>query len=545
MTPLEKHIQDIETSRNEATRRTLFVLFVNKVIGIGLVDTEDTVDVLDGKKTSRKRIDLRYGTLVMEFKTSLERHSEQAKKQLREYVSGLLNVERRDYVLVATDGIRFNVYNYQITSDSAPLQPCDIKLGLKNFIDVKQRLVGGETLEDELVIDKIRELVTQTELPKIPAKNAQLLFQPDHALYTGCIKILCSVNEAVYEVPFNEWKKYQDVVYGDFQRTSKDVQRMMFLNHTYMATVAKIITHALIMPNSKDSADDIIHGASFVRAGIGNFVEDDFFSWVTHDDSREVIDDIRCTANQIDSGTVNFDMLRSIYETIEEPKNRHLLGASYTPDWLAEKVLTNLIRRSGLKTPNILDPTCGSGTFLAIAIRLLRQNMQDHTTDEIIKTIQSSVFGVDIHPVAVLFSRANYIMAIRDLLKDRKTDMHIPVYMADMIDYPIAKESPLDGGKFYTFESGGVELHIPVHIEKSIDYIVDKIHDSAKSLANDTERAAVISGLHAELAPLDIPDNVLQYFDSTTTTLERLIRENKDSIHQKVEMCSLTPRCQA
>jgi len=499
-------------------------------MGIGLVDTEKSVKVMKNAKANPERIDLSYGLLVMEFKTSISDKREAAKTQLRRYVSGLLNEEKCNYTLVATDGIRFEIYGYDVTTDASPIRPDDIRLGLRRTIDVKQRMVDADVLSDELVISGIREFIQQIKPPKVSANTAPLLFQPDRALYVRCIETLKGVDQTAYEVPFNEWKKYQDVVYGDFRRVSGDIQRNMFLNHTYMATVAKIIAHTLTMPDGNPDIDDIILGTVFANAGIGNFVEDDFFSWVLHQDSREIIDDIRCTADLIDRDSVDFDMLRSIYETIEEPESRHELGASYTPDWLAEKTLANLLRRSKLDAPRILDPTCGSGTFLVAAIRLLRRNMQDTDADSTIRAIQTGVFGVDIHPVAVLFSRANYLMAIRDLLPKRKTDIHIPVYMADMVDYPMATESPL-GGKFYTFESGELELHLPDDIGKSIDYIVDEIHAAAKRLADGYERDAVLSGLHAKLKRYNIADHILTYFDATATTLGTLISQDKDSIH--------------
>ncbi len=275
-------MQAIETAQTEDTRRLRFMLFVNRVIKLDLVNTEKRVNVVYKTKTTSERIDLCYGTLVMEFKKSIQ-DSKQAEAQLCRYVSGLLNEERHDYTLVATDGIRFKIYNYQIVSDRAVLYPDDVELGLASYINVKERSVNNAVLSDEIIISKIREFVIQQEIPKISAKDAPALFQPKHSLYTRCMEVLNGVDETVYHIPFNEWKKYQDVVYGNFQSVSGNAQRVMFLNHTYMATVAKIITHTLTIPNSDDDIDDIILGTSFTNARIGNFVENDFFSWViTH-----------------------------------------------------------------------------------------------------------------------------------------------------------------------------------------------------------------------------------------------------------------------
>lgn len=102
--------------------------------------------------------------------------------------------------------------------------------------------------------------------------------------------------------------------------------------------------------------------------------------------------------------------------------------------------------------------------------------------------------------------------------------------MADMIDYPTPTESPF-GGQFYTFESGGLELHIPIDIRRSLDSIVDEVHASAKRMASGHDETAVIHGLRTRLTRRGIPEDTLQFFDATATTLSRLIREKKDSIH--------------
>ena len=44
--------------------------------------------------------------------------------------------------------------------------------------------------------------------------------------------------------------------------------------------------------------------------------------------------------------------------------------------------------------------------------------------------------GADIHPLAVIIAKTNYILALGDLLKKRKSTITIPVYLADTLKLP-------------------------------------------------------------------------------------------------------------
>ena len=111
----------------------------------------------------------------MEFKTSISgRKPADAESRLRRYMSGLLNAESRDYILAATDGVRFNVYGCQI-ADGAPLRPDDATPFLKGSADPKRGAVDGDLRAGGEAIPRIRGLATRAESPRIRAGNAQAL----------------------------------------------------------------------------------------------------------------------------------------------------------------------------------------------------------------------------------------------------------------------------------------------------------------------------------------------------------------------------------
>jgi len=83
----------------------------------------------------------------------------------------------------------------------------------------------------------------------------------------------------------------------------------------------------------------------------------------------------------------------------------------------------------------ILDPACGSGTFLILYISRLRRYAEEHyLTDTLAKYILENVVGYDLNPLAVLTARTNYLLAIADLLQQSGLgSIEIPIYLADSI----------------------------------------------------------------------------------------------------------------
>ena len=62
------------------------------------------------------------------------------------------------------------------------------------------------------------------------------------------------------------------------------------------------------------------------------------------------------------------DLLKQLYQNLMPKRLRHALGEYYTPDWLAELLLSRL-HYDGKPEVRLLDPACGSGTFLVQAIK--------------------------------------------------------------------------------------------------------------------------------------------------------------------------------
>jgi hypothetical protein len=117
------------------------------------------------------------------------------------------------------------------------------------------------------------------------------------------------------------------------------------------------------------------------------------------------------------------DLLKPLYESLFPRAVRHALGEYYTPGWLAEHVLDQ-VGYNGQPDARVLDPTCGSGTFLLAALRRWRESSRYATLP--------CITGFDLHPLAVAAARANYLLAIADLLPDDGF-VEVPVFARDAV----------------------------------------------------------------------------------------------------------------
>jgi hypothetical protein len=92
--------------------------------------------------------------------------------------------------------------------------------------------------------------------------------------------------------------------------------------------------------------------------------------------------------------------------------NQHGLGEYHTPDWLAAKIVKATV--TAPLEQRVLDPACGSGTFLFHAARHFLREAEEvgQAKDLRAAEVCAHVVGMDIHPVAVIIARVTYLLAL-------------------------------------------------------------------------------------------------------------------------------------
>jgi len=126
-------------------------------------------------------------------------------------------------------------------------------------------------------------------------------------------------------------------------------------------------------------------------------VNDDFFHWIRSSEAGRILaptwERILSYLTEYDLSQVREDVLKGVFQQLIDPKDRHDLGEYYTPDWLCERIVADLLPKQGYKS--VLDPSCGSGSFLRAAIKHFLNHNPKGTGNERVQLILSNVQGID------------------------------------------------------------------------------------------------------------------------------------------------------
>jgi len=314
------------------------------------------------------------------------------------------------------------------------------------------------------------------------------------------------------------WTKNMEIVYG----VSPDPET--FFRHTYLVTLTKLVIYLRLagkeMPNA-DQTLKALSGEYFESYGISNLIEEDFFSWILNgkitDSVLTVSKEFAKALLQYDLSRAEEDLFKEIYEAMVELKERHRIGEYYTPEWLSKKTVLLAVEQwkvENNKVPRFLDPACGSGTFLTNVIHLMKKEFRPEniSEEELLELIVNKVVGVDINPLAVMIARANYIIALGELLKLGKP-VAIPVYISDSIRLPEALVTVSEGVEVYDIEAGGYHLQIPRNIS-----------------LNSEKRAKVLNGLREAIKEYKLRHNA----DQSLQVLRRHISDIADKSEESV-----------
>ena len=154
------------------------------------------------------------------------------------------------------------------------------------------------------------------------------------------------------------------------------------------------------------------------------------FDWPLEDGEEldEVLQKTFWHLNHFDFSDVSRDVLGHLYEEHLDPQERKELGEFYTPTSIVDFILdqTGYTSDQPLELPeyDLLDPACGSGTFLVRATARLRERLERKGVEprEALRIIQSRIHGLDINPFATHIAEMNLLFQIIDLYREVKEE---------------------------------------------------------------------------------------------------------------------------
>jgi hypothetical protein len=385
-------------------------------VGLHALDFERRVPEVHG------RLDALIGRTVFEAKSDLDREWPDIERRMPDYLADRQREEGEPFVGIGSDGQKWAVF----------------ELAAEGKLEVVKRTLLDPERPEVFLAWLDGAVALKSSLPPDPL-TIRVELGEDSVAYrrvNAQLRLLWEKLKAdpVIGLKRQLWADLLKLVYGREIESDR-----LWFQHTFLVVVAKCIAVA-VMRLVEDDPKRLLSGDAFTAAGINGAVESDFFDWVVGDPEGEAL--IRRIMNHVRRfrlAEVETDVLKTLYESLIDRQERHGLGEYYTPDWLAAKMVRRAVDRP--LEQRVLDPGCGSGTFLFHAIRSFLREAEEAAMPRERRAAEACahIAGMDIHPVTVIIGRVTYLLALSPALTYRAGLLSIPVYLGDAMQLSISE----------------------------------------------------------------------------------------------------------
>lgn len=442
---IKEYLQKVKSANKESTKKEAFKDLLNRLYAndkeilsevdkITLGAEKTIVNIPRADKLHRGSADTLYNRVLIEFENDLKLTLNHAKEQLAGYLLGLMKSgEGYNFTLIASDFINWKVFAPDIDCIENIEHLQEHELILNEVKSTSFTLTEKNADDFYYWIDRF---LFKEEKVKATLNRIEEAFGYQSNVFIESFRILSSHFKSAkkygeVQVAYEQWRKFLSIAYGSF-----DASENNFLIHTYLSVFSKLLAYAVV--SNDDYIDDaelkgIIDGTIFNKYNIRNFVDEDFFHWVKNErDFIALKNMFRVIAQEVstfDFHNVDEDILKGVYQELIDLDTRHTLGEYYTPDWLCERIVSEFEFKQG---DRILDPACGSGSFLIAAVHRFRELNPGITIEE----INSSIYGIDIHPLSVQIAKTNMLLALGNDVVKSKNPVHLKIILANTLLAP-------------------------------------------------------------------------------------------------------------
>jgi len=288
--------------------------------------------------------------------------------------------------------------------------------------------------------------------------------------------------------------------YGVIIESKEHLFAFIFALENYYALILRMLAYKRLNESilSIDSIGDLLNSRYFLEKGILNYDCDDIYNAFQGDESfSHVLKSLIERFHNLPAIYGDYDALKMIFERLFPREVRHSMGEFYTPDWLAEYVISTLTSEDKeASSRTYLDPTCGSGTFIFSAVsRFYEKN----------PGVLNNIFGIDINPLSVLAAKTNYLLICDNDFLEEHSPLIIPIFTADIADP--ARYMNLSGELFdsnsvaYNFHVSDRSISVPV---RSYDYEEYRLLFLTCLVGEDRNLPADLASVRTQLQGLDV-----------------------------------------
>ena len=182
---------------------------------------------------------------------------------------------------------------------------------------------------------------------------------------------------------------------------------------------------------------------------------------------------------------------------------------------------------------SVLDPACGSGTFVAEAVTHLIEAAGDTSLDpkQVLERLRFSVAGIDIHPVAVHLARAAWVLAAQPAIQAAvdygfAANVTVPIYLGDALQlrFRTGDMFAQHNVMVQVEDDRNTELVFPVSLVERAETFDALMGDIAEAIERDNDPLLALDD-HAITDPAE-----RQSLEKTIASMQRLHSEGRNHI---------------
>ena len=539
---IKNYRQKVSQANKEATKKEAFKDLLNRLFAHN-EETRNVVDTITSgaektilniprqDRSHRGSADTLYNKVIIEFENDLKKSLVHAKEQLAGYLLGQYKSgEGYNYTLIASDLIVWKVFSVDISSLEKLSVLKENEVVLNEIETSSFELKDGNEEEFYYWIDRF---LFREEKLKATLRRIEEAFGHQSKVFRSAYLEMQNYYESVkdtgeLQVSYEQWKKSLSIAYDSFDDSADN-----FLIHTYLSVFSKMLAYSVLQTDDfieDDEIRGILDGSIFYKLQVNNFVENNFFSWITTEKSRRALKNVfRAIAEELtnfDFTEVDEDILKGVYQELIDLDTRHKLGEYYTPDWLCERVVAEFDFKLSDK---ILDPACGSGSFLRAVIDKLKRDFPDASVEE----INAQIYGIDIHPLSEQIAKTTVLLALGKEVRNAKQPINLNIMLANTLLTPKGVETLFTNQFKMEIDKDTYFLDTRIFDD---DNLFDKAIDVCEELAAQTAGHAAIKFeafaniLKNQYAGGEIVKEVAEDFHQIYAGLKKVKEDGRDSI---------------
>ena len=381
------------------------------------------------------RMDLYVHNTCIEFKTEIERNGLPIPAyvaQLDGYLENLLKAGIGVRNGILTDGVHY--FLRRVGEEKLPLLP----YGTMHTFHLAEQAPRLRNYLEGIISAPAENIIPTGETLERHFGNVSDVFHASNLLLKEAYD--AHREDPTVAVKRRLWQDLLQVALGKDAATAGDESDWLFIRHTYITSlIAVIMQQRLLGDVSRHAAERpnaLLKGQILAeQSDLHGVIGADLFTWPTEVGESAYLREIARVVEWFDWTQNATEVAPTLYQNVITQGERKRLGEYYTPRWLAKEITEAVV--DDPLNQRVLDPSCGSGTFIETAIERILNLAGELSATEKLQKLQENVVGIDIHPVAVQLAKATWVMAAADTIRAAREEdtgagaVSAPIYLGD------------------------------------------------------------------------------------------------------------------